>query len=155
MKICKICLKEKRLEEFYKHRKYSDGYRTYCKSCSKKYEQIRYFKLKSIGSKYIKNKQETTRIYSYKKKFGISIEQYDDILKSQNYSCAICEIHESVHKTKLHIDHNHKTGEIRGLLCDLCNRFLINKQTDPEIFLKAAKYLSNGTGLFVPEKENA
>jgi len=62
--------------------------------------------------------------------FGIDIHQYNKLLKSQNYVCAICEQSEKTrhHKTNelksLAVDHCHKTGKVRGLLCQRCNRTL-------------------------------
>jgi hypothetical protein len=56
-------------------------------------------------------------------KFGISIEDYERALAKQDGKCAICGEPYSDQK-KLHVDHDHKTGEIRGLLCFKCNHKL-------------------------------
>lgn len=53
-------------------------------------------------------------------------------------------------KTNLCVDHDHKTGEIRGLLCTWCNRYIVGKHTDGELLRKIAKYVEQGTGWFVP-----
>lgn len=71
-----------------------------------------------------------------KRKYGLTLEDFDRLLLAQSNSCAICFI-----ETKLVVDHNHETGEIRGLLCNDCNRNLIAQRNDPEIFLRAAEYL--------------
>lgn len=59
-----------------------------------------------------------SRKHLYKKKYNISIEEYNELLEKQIYVCKICK--KSSNKT-LCIDHNHETGKIRGLLCHRCN----------------------------------
>lgn len=48
---------------------------------------------------------------------------------AQEQSCAICKKHESNFKKRLAVDHNHKTGKVRGLLCYRCNKFLVGRFT--------------------------
>ena len=50
---------------------------------------------------------------------GLTIEQYDELLRLQGNGCAIC--HRPPFKRRLAVDHNHRTGRIRGLLCYHCN----------------------------------
>lgn len=64
-----------------------------------------------------------------KSKYGISFEDYECMLLKQNESCAVCNKHYSLFKNSLHVDHNHKTDRVRGLLCYYCNRRLIGKHT--------------------------
>jgi hypothetical protein len=56
------------------------------------------------------------------KRYGISINVYNDLFKQQKGACGICK--KSLGKKHLALDHNHKTGEIRGLLCGNCNLHL-------------------------------
>lgn len=65
------------------------------------------------------------------------------ILEKQGYCCAICGKHQDKMKRKLHLDHNHTTGEIRAFLCDNCNRLLGNVNDDINILEKAINYLRN------------
>jgi hypothetical protein len=58
---------------------------------------------------------------SLKHRYKISVEEYENKLKEQNYRCAICNRHRDHFKRNLSVDHNHKTGKIRGLLCVVCN----------------------------------
>ena len=53
--------------------------------------------------------------------YKITVEDYDKKLKEQNYCCAICNRNRDIFKRNLSVDHNHKTGEVRGLLCVICN----------------------------------
>lgn len=55
--------------------------------------------------------------------------------------CQICGTHESTFKKKLHVDHNHETGRIRGLLCDNCNRAIGHLKDNPHITDSATRYL--------------
>ena len=56
-----------------------------------------------------------------KSTYKITIEQYEQKLKEQNYCCAICNKHRDEFKRNLSVDHNHKTGAVRSLLCIICN----------------------------------
>lgn len=73
-----------------------------------------------------------------KRKYNISAENYNKLLKSQNNRCKICG---SSLKKNINIDHDHKTGEIRGILCNNCNRALGYFKDNPMILYNAIKYL--------------
>ena len=94
----------------------------------------------------------SSREYHLKRTYGITLDQYNRLLKKQKYSCAVCKRPESEFSVSLAVDHDHRTGEIYGLLCTYCNNRLIGRDRDPEKFLNASRYLRKGTGLFVPEK---
>ena len=79
---------------------------------------------------------------------------YNLLHKQQNGCCAICEKHSSFFKKKLCLDHNHASGEYRGLLCSYCNRYLVGRFKDPELVRKIADYLEHGhTGVFMPKRK--
>lgn len=59
-----------------------------------------------------------------KTKFGITPEEYDAMLHKQRGKCAICRQPEKVVGKSLAVDHDHKTGKVRGLLCGSCNQLL-------------------------------
>lgn len=79
------------------------------------------------------------------KKFGISLHEYGQMLLAQGGKCAICEKESGGTRhgeTKaLAVDHDHKTGKVRGLLCESCNQGIGKLQDDPEILRKAADYI--------------
>jgi len=85
--------------------------------------------------------------------YGITLEQYKDLLLKQQECCGVCRRHYSVFKTRLAVDHNHHTGEIRGLLCNHCNHRLIGRHRDSELLYRMAEYVGQGTGWYVPEKK--
>lgn len=73
-----------------------------------------------------------------KQNYGITHEDYLEILKSQKGGCALC--FRKPHKLPLHIDHDHKTNKIRGLLCHQCNWYLGTIDADPTIVKRIIKY---------------
>lgn len=60
-------------------------------------------------------------IYDLKKNYGLSLEKFEALYKSQKGCCACCGKHESNFKRGLHVDHDHTSGQVRGLLCTRCN----------------------------------
>lgn len=84
--------------------------------------------------------QRTYKNANLKFNFGITIEDYEEMLINQNDCCKICKRHKSQFKRSLHVDHNHKTGKIRGILCVKCNTGLsFIENTD--FFHEALNYL--------------
>jgi hypothetical protein len=71
--------------------------------------------------------------------YGITQEQYDDVLLKQGGVCAICE--RSPNKVVFHVDHSHETGAFRGLLCGSCNKALGMLKDDSEILIRASNYI--------------
>ena len=78
--------------------------------------------------------------YWLRYKYGLTVEQLNTILQRQNNQCAICRV-TLKRGQNLHIDHDHATGEVRGLLCDFCNRGLGTFRDNPDFLMRAAKYL--------------
>lgn len=81
------------------------------------------------------------------KKYGLTNEQYEAMKSKTGNKCYICN---KPPKSKaLHIDHNHKSGKVRGLLCYVCNRRLIGKLGDrPDavsLFNAAALYIAKNS----------
>lgn len=74
-------------------------------------------------------------------KYGITLEQYNEMFKSQKGRCVICGTHQKDLKQRLFVDHDHDTGEIRGLLCSRCNTGLGMFKDDIDILLNAIDYL--------------
>jgi hypothetical protein len=106
---------------------------------------------KEYSAKWYKNNKGRARNAQLKYKFGITAEDYNLIKKSQGGVCAICE---GVSDTRrrgtvdgknvemsLAVDHNHKTGKVRGLLCTGCNTSLGKFKDNPALLRKAIQYL--------------
>tara|TARA_Y100000310_G_scaffold239682_1_gene243385 strand:+ start:21471 stop:21884 length:414 start_codon:yes stop_codon:yes gene_type:complete len=84
--------------------------------------------------------QQNKRRYIYKKRYGITIEQYDKMYAEQDGKCLICK-KECRTYDKLTVDHDHSTGEFRGLLCSVCNRGLGMFYDNTKLLEQAIKYL--------------
>jgi hypothetical protein len=84
---------------------------------------------------------------------GMTPEEYEVLVEAQGGVCAICGRPEPEGR-KLHVDHNHRTGARRGLLCGPCNRALGMFEDDPERLLAAAAYLQHG-GLLTRVSDSA
>lgn len=99
---------------------------------------------KYIEEYRIKNKDKIAiqvKGYRLKKRYGMTIEQYDSLLKEQNNRCAICNRHQSELQKPLAVDHNHKSGKVRGLLCTSCNLMLGYVCDSVNVLDKAKEYL--------------
>lgn len=92
--------------------------------------------------------------YALKKSlYGISREEFEALVESQNSACASCGDDATGSEHSLQVDHCHNTLEIRGLLCSGCNTAAGWLDDDPEKAEKLARYLrSEGTGLFTAHK---
>jgi len=77
------------------------------------------------------------------KKYGITIDIYSQMLENQNNKCAICKSESSNTKltNRFYVDHDHKTGKVRGLLCNNCNFALGHFSDNITILENAIKYL--------------
>jgi len=96
---------------------------------------------------YRKKNPAKMRAIDVKKKYGIPIEEYVEMLVDQKGVCAICKQPETSvdHRTKnlrnLAVDHNHFTGKVRGLLCSNCNRGLGFLRENIEVLKASIEYL--------------
>jgi hypothetical protein len=78
---------------------------------------------------------------------GISLAEYEEMLSEQDGVCAICGKRETSYDPRidcirlLAVDHDHRTGMVRGLLCDNCNHMIGQAHDDPEVLRRAADYL--------------
>lgn len=72
--------------------------------------------------------------------YGITLAEYGVIFEFQGGVCAVCG--RPPKKQALHVDHDHVTGKVRGLVCFNCNHRVIGRVRDPEVFRRAAAYLA-------------
>ena len=143
MKMCTVCKVAKPFEDFY------DGYKaknqrdvtnrkyphSRCKECD--HARVRVY--------HHKNKERITKqmLVSHRRRlYGLNEEEYNDMILSQNNLCAICN--KPSDKT-LHIDHDHETGRIRGLLCHSCNVGIGLFKEDVDSLASAITYLTSPT----------
>jgi hypothetical protein len=91
---------------------------------------------------HYKEKNKVSTLKYRLKKFGMTLSDYDALVKSQNGSCKICG-GKSRNSDLLSLDHDHKTGKPRALLCDLCNTGLGAFKDNHNLLNKAIKYLKS------------
>lgn len=119
MKECSQCKKIKDYSCFNKEERNTDGYTGSCKDCRN---------LNRRGKRSLEGRKYRA------KQYGLTLEEYEDYF--DNASCGICGI-----KENLCLDHNHSTGEIRGVLCKNCNSGLGYLQDNIELLSAAQEWL--------------
>ena len=130
--VCSKCGESKPSSEFFKDRQKTSGLRPDCKTCNM---------VKSRA--WAEANKHRRKAYSIKSIYGITIDEYNALLAQQNYRCAICDVHQDSMNKALHVDHCHRTGKVRGLLCVNCNSALGKLKDSVAVVLRAAKYLEN------------
>lgn len=75
--------------------------------------------------------------------YGLTVEQFEALLLSQDGRCAICENEIEPDDPRTHVDHCHETGAVRGILCHWCNVGIGSLREDLLILSNAIKYLNN------------
>jgi hypothetical protein len=168
---CKVCSKKYSREYAQNHHnkviEYQNEYREKNKNKKQEYQKQYYEKnkkeLRAYRAKYkneheeeIKEQQKQYRL-KYPEKIknhdllsghGITLNDYNKMLKEQNNGCAICgnpETDKEVNKKvkSLSVDHDHKTGKVRGLLCSKCNKGIGLFQDNIKLLQSAINYLKN------------
>ena len=145
MKVCKGCKIEKAIEDFPKHPHSKDGHTNLCKKCTNEAAKQRISTHLRQKEWRGRNKEKLVD-YDLRRRFGISLEEYETLLTQQNGVCAICgkpETYTYRGKIKnLSVDHEHRTGQIRGLLCYKCNLGIGQFEDSVELLDRAKAYLT-------------
>lgn len=138
--ICTVCKVEKSLLEFSIRKTHRPGKPvSQCTSCKVAYNKA--YKAKNLQKVLAIERKSKLKIT-----YGMTPDQYDDLLLRQNGKCAICEVKKPGGRTKMFfVDHCHETGSVRGLLCMRCN-------TGLGLFLDNSKFLLNAISYL---KENS
>jgi len=132
-RVCAKCKVEKKYSEFVVRKNRNKHNITYsCKVCKNR-----------ESKKYYENNPLAKKEQDMKRTYGITLDDYDRMLKSQNNRCAICNGTETgrIASKYLAIDHCHTTGKVRGLLCFTCNTAIGHMKDDVELLEKAIAYL--------------
>jgi len=127
IKVCTKCNTDKPLDSFGINRATKDGLQYHCKACIREYAKKTYT-------------PECRANKNLRHKFGITLEDYDSMLAQQDGKCAICRSEEPKGK-RFSVDHNHETGEVRGLLCNSCNVAIGLLKDSPAVLEAAKEYL--------------
>lgn len=144
-KVCRVCGETKPIHQMRRNGWHTNGRRRFGNSCNPcNADQARQWNHD--------NRERATQqrfAWNLNDLYGMTIEDYDRLAESQNHVCAICGGVNPEHgrygtQFRLAVDHNHKTGAVRGLLCNRCNRALGLIKDDPALLKSALDYLSAG-----------
>ena len=128
-KVCTKCGVEKELEEFHRTSPFGlHGRKSRCKMCSKASSR-------GVAFHYRRFDAQLRHYY------GIDLEDWARMYNAQGGKCAIDPNHKLGFDRYTHVDHDHKTGEVRGLLCHHCNRALGGVMDNIEVLKKMIDYL--------------
>ena len=130
-KTCPACGARKPLDEFPRNRRSPDGFAFYCKPCHNRINREN--RIKRHGS---------TRHYHLVRRYGIGAADVDHLVSQQGGLCAICR-----ERPAEHVDHDHATGAIRGVLCFNCNGGLGQFRDRVDLLLAASAYLQRNPPL--------
>jgi hypothetical protein len=165
MKACVKCGVVQPLESFYKAPGTRDGHRGDCKDCFRARAKARYPSVREANiartrkwrednlERYQANQRRMRgtpegkmrqRAGHLMRKFGMTIEQYEAMLEAQGGGCFICGRPPRV-DISLHVDHDHSTGKVRGILCFRCNNARADFQENTQLLRKAIGYLAAHT----------
>jgi hypothetical protein len=164
-KLCRLCGLDKPIEEFYVANGTRDGRRGECKACfqaarkakmeadpalcwraverTQAWRDANRERFEEVQRRWIASggKARANRRSHLRRKYGITVEEYDEQLAAQRGCCALCEATPSARRP-LHVDHNHATGRIRGLLCFDCNAAIGLLEENVEVMARAIEYLA-------------
>jgi hypothetical protein len=129
-KRCPDCGESKPFDEFPRNRNYKDGRHPYCKPCHN-----------ARGRETRQRLYGGSRHYHLTRRYGISAAHAQELIDAQGGVCAICR-----ERAPDHVDHDHVTGQVRGMLCLPCNTGLGHFNDDVEVMAKAIDYLNRWKG---------
>lgn len=108
-----------------------------------KNEYQREWRKRNPGYDKLVRNPEKVRENAWRRRYGITRDDYNLMFSKQKGKCAICATEEVGRKhTHFHVDHNHTTGKVRGLLCDKCNRGLGYFNDNSDTLNNAQRYLN-------------
>lgn len=125
-KVCTKCGVEKNLEEFHRQPSGPQGRHSWCRRCFNAYKK-----------RNVTPTAETKRRWNLRTRYDLAPQDVETLLERQQHRCAVCD----VSLTSYRIDHDHKTGAVRGILCHRCNLLLAGLE-DEDFMRKARAYLA-------------
>ena len=124
MRYCPACEATKALDDFPRNRATRDGFATYCKPCHNARSRETRVRLYGGG-----------REYHLRRRYGLTSADVEAMIEAQGGTCATCAAKPE------HVDHDHATGKVRGVLCFNCNQALGNVRDDEMTLHRLARYL--------------
>jgi len=136
MKTCTCCGQTKPLDEFYNDSRATSGKYCHCKTCR---QQYKLFKRRQSPESLDVDVNHNKQVY-LSKRYAISQNDLMRLLELANHCCQICG-----KKPKLMVDHDHKTGNVRGILCNRCNTAIGMLDDNILSLTKAISYLQKAS----------
>lgn len=157
-KICTKCDSEKPLDDFYRRELSSDGRGVWCKECMN--EQTREWRRENRDAYRERHREyhaewrrrnpdivrEHQRRADLKKSYGMTEDDFHEMLRDQGGGCAICGRTPGTERRNLSVDHCHERGHVRGILCGPCNTGLGMFGDDIAMLRAAREYLVSHRG---------
>lgn len=134
MKLCSRCQEQKSLGDFHKSLTIPGGLQYECKACQRKFKRDWVAANREL-------QRLRWRVKQLKRDYGLSWDDYQNLLSSQGHKCLICDGVLKGGTAGAHVDHDHQTGQVRGILCAICNRGLGYFKDSSVRLRAAAKYL--------------
>lgn len=131
MKVCRDCGETKPFSAFYEDSRYVDGYRHQCRECHNSKRRARYVHTAERALSLLRDHR--------RRAYRLSPRAFAILHAVQFGGCAICG--KWVTEREANVDHCHRSGKVRGLLCRDCNLGLGNFKDDPALLALAIKYL--------------
>ena len=123
-KFCSRCQRHQSMSAFGRNATTADGLTTYCRPCHN-----------AAGREALERKGGA-RDYHLRRRYGLTSQRVDELIAAQGGLCAVCKV-----RPPEHVDHDHKTGRVRGVLCSGCNQGLGNFRDDTAALRAAIDYL--------------
>lgn len=132
LKRCSKCQESFPLDRFHKEKSRADGYHAWCNTCANAYRRDKFANSAAWRARIKKSRQryyslnaahviQRTRKSEILRKYGLAWDDYQKIMEMQAGKCALCGIEKPGGKGAWHIDHDHRSGRVRGFLCHRCN----------------------------------
>lgn len=131
--------RKKYMKQYYLDNK--DNILKYQKKYSENNPKVKKYHSDYYKEWYKKNKHYV-RKHHLKNSYNVTIEEYNTLFEKQNGCCAICGKHQSEFILPLFVEHCHKTGKVRGLMCNKCNVGIGCFEDNPIIINNALKYIN-------------
>lgn len=132
VKKCKSCEAMKAAREFDYSPIHSDWLYPICVQCKRE---------KDLTRREAPERRMEVREANLRKRFGISLSDYEEIVSLQGGGCAICGDARGADTASLAVDHDHSSGEVRGILCKICNAALGKFKDSRDLLDRAIEYI--------------
>lgn len=130
MKTCTVCLVEKPLDDYQNDKRRSDGKKSTCRPCKLERER-----------RWRREHPEAARLHRrrihLKKNYGITLAEFEAMLAAQEGKCAIGQCGRDARV----VDHCHRSGKVRALLCSGCNTSIGHLREDPALIRSVAEWV--------------